>query len=215
MFFTDVTDNNNVSSPYCIAHVRPYSELQTDLAMNRTAQYNFLTPNLCDDGHDCGFTDVDFWLSQNLPMIMQSAAYKANGIIFITWDEGSNNSDGPIGFIAISQVAKKGYNNSVAYTHSSLLRTLQDIFKVYPYLNDAANAVSVQDLLTVNLTATPQTSQGPVPSSTSQQPSNGSSVPVIGILMVILLLLALMFVFYRVRMHRAKSVAKVGRIEVV
>src|SRR2546421_4032944 len=34
---------------YCIAHVRPFTELATDLANNTVASYNFITPNLTDD----------------------------------------------------------------------------------------------------------------------------------------------------------------------
>ena len=49
--------------------------------------------------------------------------------------------------IALSPRAKgHGYNNSIYYTHSSTLRTLQDIFGVRPYLGDAANAESLRDL---------------------------------------------------------------------
>ena len=55
IFFKDVTDNNNSNSAYCIAHMRPMTELARDLAHNTTARYNFLTPNLCNDMHDTCF----------------------------------------------------------------------------------------------------------------------------------------------------------------
>src|SRR4051794_13164487 len=52
IYFDDVTNNNNPDSAYCIAHVRPYSELTTDLQQNTQARYNFITPNLCNDMHN-------------------------------------------------------------------------------------------------------------------------------------------------------------------
>ncbi|MDQ2714685.1 MAG: alkaline phosphatase family protein [Chloroflexota bacterium] len=154
VFFDDVTNTNDPNSAYCIAHVRPYSELATDLQQNTQARYNFITPDLCNDMHDtCGpLNDAvkqgDTWLSQNLPPILNSQAYQSGGIVFITWDEGEGG-DGPIGMIVLSPVAKGGgYSNTIHYTHSSLLRTLQEIFGVTPLLGDAASATDLGDLFT-------------------------------------------------------------------
>src|ERR1700747_2870360 len=51
VFFDDVTGSNTPRDPYCMAHVRPYSELARDLSNNTVARYNFITPNLCNDMH--------------------------------------------------------------------------------------------------------------------------------------------------------------------
>lgn len=68
------------------------------------------------------------------------------------WDEGtagvfSGSDDGPIGMIVVSPFAKKGYSNSIAYTHSSTLRTFERIFDL-PYLRGAASAEDLSDLFT-------------------------------------------------------------------
>jgi hypothetical protein len=82
----------------------------------------------------------------NLPPILNSQAYKDGGIIFITWDEGEGG-DGPIGMIVLSPDAKgAGYSNSIHYTHSSTLRTLQEIFGVTPLLGGATTAIDLSDL---------------------------------------------------------------------
>lgn len=146
VFFRDLTDNNNPTSSYCIAHNRPFAELAGDLQRNTVARYNFITPNLCNDMHDCGITAGDRWLSQTLPLILGSRAYRDNGAIFITWDEGAHGSDGPIGMIVLSPLAKVNYANSIYYTHSSTLRTMQEIFGVRPFLRDAAKATDLNDL---------------------------------------------------------------------
>ena len=52
----------------------------------------------------------------------------------------------PIGLIAVSPFAKPGYSNEIAYTHSSLLRTVQDVFALRPYMRDAANVAGLDDL---------------------------------------------------------------------
>jgi hypothetical protein len=88
----------------------------------------------------------DVWLQNSVPAILNSAAYKNGGALFITWDEGEG-SDGPIGMIVLSPTAKgHGYHNAIGYTHSSTLRTLEEIFGLSPLLGDAANSTDLRDL---------------------------------------------------------------------
>jgi hypothetical protein len=152
-FFTDITG----SSTGCIAVMRPFTELSTDLDNKTVAHYNFITPNICNDMHDScppvsnPVQQGDTWLSLNVPKILQSDAYKNNGLLIITWDEGASSSDGPIGMIVLSPLAKGGgYHNALHYTHSSTVRTLQKIFGVGPLLGGAANALDLSDLFILN-----------------------------------------------------------------
>ena len=139
-----------MKDPGCIAHMRPFTELQNDLNMNHVARFNFITPNLCNDMHDsCGGNPIahgDAWLSVAVPEIMNSAVYRNNGLILIAWDEAAQG-DGPIGLIVLSPLAKgHGYANNKYYTHGSTLRTLEEIFRVSPLLRDAANQSNLSDL---------------------------------------------------------------------
>lgn len=152
VYFDDVTGNQNPNSAFCIAHVRPYTELAADLQNNNLASYNFITPNLCDDMHDScnggNIPDGDTWLSQNVPAILNSAAYQ-KGALFIAWDE-ADAGDGPVGMIVLSPFAKGGgYSNQIHYTHGSTLRTMQEIFGVLPFLGDAAKETDLRDLFRV------------------------------------------------------------------
>jgi hypothetical protein len=106
-------------------------------------------------GFDCPSltTDLialgDTWLSREIPKIMASAAFQDGGAIFITWDE-SEGGEYPIGMIVLSPLARGGgYSNDFPYTHSSTLRTMQEIFGVRPFLRDAANAQPLSDLFRV------------------------------------------------------------------
>ena len=143
VFFDDVTNTGSTTAARCLAHVRPFTELATDLAAGTVPHYNFITPNLCDDMHGAtGCTSAqtadeikagDTWLSTQIPAIMASSAYTDGGAIFITWDEGESNgvaNDNPIGMIVLSSVAKPGYSNSTYYDHSSMLKTTEEIFGV-------------------------------------------------------------------------------------
>jgi hypothetical protein len=150
VFFDDVTE----STADCTNHIRPYEELAADLAANTAARYNFITPNATNDMHHLAPGSLslekqsDDWLAREVPKILASPAYANNGALFIVWDEGDNEvSDGPIGLILLSPLAKgHGYANKIYYAHSSLLRTLQEIFGVEPLMGDAVNATDLSDL---------------------------------------------------------------------
>ena len=185
VYFDDVTGANNPNSAYCIAHVRPLTEMSSDLQSNSIANYIFISPNLCNDGHDSCPPDnnpvrqADDWLAANIPLIMGSAAYKS-GAIFITWDEGSSG-DGPIGLILLSPFAKGGgYSNSIHYTHGSLLRTVEEIFGVN-LLAGANTEKDLSDLFAVTkLTAAPGNLQvtlawNPIPGATAYNLKRGTA----------------------------------------
>jgi hypothetical protein len=153
VYFDDMTGTNNPNDTWGLTHIRPYAELAGDLTNNSVARYNFITPNLCDDGHDAclpqynSIQQTDDWLASEVPKILNSAAYSNLGALFITWDEGEGGTDGPIGMMLISPLARDGgYFNSIHYTHSSFVRTMQEIFGVSPWLGDAANASDLSDL---------------------------------------------------------------------
>jgi phosphatidylinositol-3-phosphatase len=79
VFFKDVSGNPpSTSNSYCISHASPLTTtiLANDLASGNVANYNFLTPNLCNDMHDCSITTGDTWLANTLPTIMNSNLYK-------------------------------------------------------------------------------------------------------------------------------------------
>ena len=157
VYFSDVNEGLSPSSPKCIEHVKPFYQMATDLANQTSAQYNFVMPNLCHQGHEfispCDLSEPadntlrgDTWLKQNVPVILNSAEYKKGGAVFIIWDEAEDSgafSDGPIGMFLLSPFAKGGgktaYSNSVHYDHSSTLKTLEEIFQVGPLLGAAGD----------------------------------------------------------------------------
>ena len=102
--------------------------------------------------HDGGPPAGDAFLALFVPLIMASPAYRNGGALFITWDEDDYGTpQQPIGMMVLSPFARGGgYQNSIYYTHSSTLRTFQNIFGLRPYLADAANATDLSDLFTIN-----------------------------------------------------------------
>jgi phosphatidylinositol-3-phosphatase len=80
----------------CEQHDVPLTQLPADLAKTRnTANFSFITPNLCHDGHDSpcangepgGLVSADAWLREWVPRITGSAAFKRDGLLLVTFDE--------------------------------------------------------------------------------------------------------------------------------
>lgn len=175
VFFTDTNggDNTTASNPLS-SHYAPLQQLAIDLANNTVADYNWITPDQYNDMHTAlknGFNGLtgdaaniaqgDNFLSQIIPMIMGSDAYKNHGAIIIWWDESesdgvaNDNADDfnhTIGEIVISSRVHSNVNglpyaSPVDFSHSSDLRTMQEIFGTGgPYLGDAVNATDLSDL---------------------------------------------------------------------
>lgn len=130
------------------ANVFPIAQLFTDLSNNAVGQFNYITPDQFNDAHSAlngGFTyqgthytgdqasvaQGDNFLSQVVPQIMASSAYQNNGAIVIWWDETEkgDTSSFAIPEIVISPLAKgNAYSNSIQYSHSSDIKTLEELF---------------------------------------------------------------------------------------
>jgi phosphatidylinositol-3-phosphatase len=101
--------------------------LISDLRANRLPRYSFITPDLCNDEHDCAIRVGDAWLARWVPKILASRAYRAGGTaLFITYDEGSD-SDNRVYTVVVSPTTRKGTVSHAAFTHYSLLKTQESL----------------------------------------------------------------------------------------
>ena len=171
VFFTDTAGgcNTNTSNPQRL-HYAPLQQLALDLQNDTVADYNWITPNQFNDQHTtltngyggpsgtvlkgdgARLAQGDNFLARIVPLLMASKAYKNHGIIVLWWDEseGGDSSAFTLPFIVISNdvhknVGGKPFASSVEYSHSSFLRTMQEIFGVdpdggFPWLGAAASA---------------------------------------------------------------------------
>jgi phospholipase C len=98
-----------------------------DLKRNKLRKYSFVTPNLCNDEHDCDVSTGDAWLRGWVPKIIQSAAYRKGGTaLFITYDEG-DGSDQRVYTVVVSPYTKAGTVSGARFTHYSQLRTTENL----------------------------------------------------------------------------------------
>lgn len=101
--------------------------LVTDLQKKRLRRYSFITPNLCNDEHDCGVSTGDAWLKVWVRKIVQSSSYRKGGTaLFITYDEGEG-SDQRVYTVVVSPYTKAGTVLSARFTHYSQLKTTENM----------------------------------------------------------------------------------------
>ncbi|HXA27988.1 MAG TPA: alkaline phosphatase family protein [Candidatus Angelobacter sp.] len=168
VYFHSIIDN----TPSCTANDVPLTAMRHDLqSVSTTPNFALISPNLCNDGHDvpCTGTDVagngagglvaiNDWLDVYVPMITGSPAFRQDGMLVVTFDEGlftskSNTSQGDTasccneptgpnttspgvsgpgggltGAVVLSPFATPGMTTTYPYNHYSLLRTVEDIF---------------------------------------------------------------------------------------
>jgi hypothetical protein len=209
MYFHSIIDAKS-----CDANVVNLTRLPDDLQQARTTpNLVFITPNLCNDGHDgagtgvagttCangqpgGLTSSDQFLRTWVPRILAAPAYRQDGLLIVTFDESSfvtpsvsknastgqttqtitypgqtccHQQPGPnlagtrpgtltvvntpslvvnlvmqgfggdrIGAVLLSPFIVPGSTSAKPYNHYSLLRSLEDIFRLDRHLGYAAD----------------------------------------------------------------------------
>jgi phospholipase C len=119
----------------------PFTQFTTDLHTDSMPEFVWITPNMCNDAHDCTLAAADLWLRNWVPRILETPTWKNDGVLFITFDEGdlsppnSDGSEGPGGHvvtIVASPLGKTGYRSTQIYNHYSLLRTIEDAWGLPP-----------------------------------------------------------------------------------
>ena len=92
-----------------------------------SAKFTFVTPDLCNDMHDCPVATGDAWLSAFMQTLIASPEYQAGGtVVFVTWDEG-NSASQHIATLVVSPYTAAGTISADFFDHYSLLRTTEEL----------------------------------------------------------------------------------------
>ena len=153
VYFHSIIDD----AGYCGEHIVPLDALRNDLAQaSSTPNLVFITPDLCHDGHDApclngekgGMVSADAFLRDWVPRITESPAFKQDGVLIITFDEGTDAKaccgeqplrggplpgqygpgGGRIGAVLLSPFIKPGTVSNTPYNHYATLRSMETWF---------------------------------------------------------------------------------------
>ena len=156
-----------IDSPSCQTNVVPLARLESDLrSLDHTANFSFITPNLCHDGHDqpCvngepgGLESANAFLSHWVPLITHSPGFRDGGLLVVIFDEAMGSDataccgevpgpnvtsagvrgpgGGHTGAVLLSPYIVPGTVSDVPYNHYAMLRSIEDIFGI-PHLGYA------------------------------------------------------------------------------
>lgn len=126
------------SAPSRCQKIVGFGALSADLRSGKLPTYAWISPNLCDDGHDCGVAGGDKFLARTTPTLLR--ALGPHGFLVITWDEGASNrgccggaaQGGHIATIVAGPDVRRGGRTSALVDHYGMLGTVEEALGLAP-----------------------------------------------------------------------------------
>ena len=126
----------------------PFTQFSADLGNGTLPDYSFVTPNLCNDAHDCTLDIADAWLKTNIDPLIKSSSFQ-NGLVIIVFDESGNDNThggGRVAWVAVSPAfSKPGFKSSTLYQHQSTLRLMMEGLGLTTFPGQAKNANNMSE----------------------------------------------------------------------
>jgi len=132
VYYSDI-----IGSPdRCRQHVVPFSQFEGDLNSSENfPDLVFISPNTCNDMHNCSVATGDLWLAKTVTTLLNSPIFtEQKSLLVVTWDESDHPSTNNIPLIFAGSYVKRGYRSVNQYNHLSLLKTIETAWKL-PHLN--------------------------------------------------------------------------------
>jgi PKD repeat protein len=186
IFYNSIGNN----ATRCTSHVVPANSggkglpddnLVKALGSTSTASnYMWLTPNLCNNMHNCSISRGDSYLSKIVPLILNSAIFKTQkAALFITFDEGYGRY--PTDYVYTvwaGPAVKTQYKSSTQYSHYSLTSTIGAAWGLQPLTAKDRGSPSMLEFFP---SPPPRPPRPPVPliasfTVTTANPDTGSTV---------------------------------------
>jgi hypothetical protein len=150
--FTNISTN-----PARCANITDFSHFDP-----AAADFELIIPNLCNDMHDCSVAAGDRFMAGFVPRILDSPAFQGSAL-FITFDEGTTSrGDQHVATIVIGPGVPAGMKSSIAHTHYSLLRSIEDTWGM-GCLDESCDANNLAEFFPAGAgsSSAPSSSQGP------------------------------------------------------
>jgi hypothetical protein len=132
-----------VRSPARCARLLGFQQLARDLRAGRLPTYVWISPNLCDDGHDCGVGAGDRFLARTVPALLRELG--PHGFVVLTWDEGTSDrgccgvaAGGHVATLVAGPDVRRGARVSTPVDHYGVLGSIEQALGL-PALGGAAD----------------------------------------------------------------------------
>ena len=126
------------NSPRRCRNLAGFAALTADLRRGALPTYAWVSPNLCDDTHDCAVGTGDRFLARLVPALLREIGPR--GFVVITWDEGSSGAGccggaaagGRIATIVAGPQVRRGARATAPVDHYGVLGTIEDALGLPP-----------------------------------------------------------------------------------
>jgi len=146
--FLEFSDINTASRCANFHSTQSSSDSEFVSALNNSpANFMWLTPNDCDNMHDCSVSTGDSYLAGLVPRILTSNLFVTQkAALFVVFDEG--NKDYPNDYVYgawAGSAVKTAYQSSNQYSHYSFLRTIEVNWNLPSLTSNDANAPAMTE----------------------------------------------------------------------
>jgi hypothetical protein len=121
---------NVQSDPKQCANVVDASGFQKDFRNGNLADFTFYTPDLDNDGHDTGVKFASMWMEREFSPLINNPVFASNVLLIVTFDEDDSMGDNHIYTVLFGQGVTPGSTSGERYNHYSILRTIEDAWKL-------------------------------------------------------------------------------------
>ena len=147
--------------PKVAQKIVPFTQFATDLKKGTLPNFSFVTPNLCNDAHDCSVGTADSWLKNNIAPLLANSQFQKDGLLIVTFDESfgpdTTNGGGRVEWVAIGPTVKRVYRSSRTYQHQSTLRLILKLLGITSYPGAAASAPDMSEFFKPSASESPST----------------------------------------------------------
>ena len=131
----------------------PFTQFASDLSSSKLPNYSFVTPNLCNDAHDCSFSIADTWLHNNIDPLIKSPLFMKDGLLIIVFDEsGGDNTHGGgrvVCALISGALSKKAFQSTTLYQHQNTLRLTLEGLGVKTLPGSASSAPAMWEFFNI------------------------------------------------------------------
>ena len=119
--------------------------LRNDLRNDTLPAFSFVTPNMCNDMHDCSVATGDAWLRSWMDVALASKSFTdGDTAIFVTFDEDNGTTGNLVDTIVVAPSTVPGTTSATRFDHYALLRTTEEMLRITTHLGYAATAPSMR-----------------------------------------------------------------------
>jgi Phosphoesterase family len=135
---------NIQKDPLRCAKIVEASALNSDAARGNLPDYSLYIPDQRNDGHHTGPAFADRWLAKAFGPRLKNSAFMKGLLFVVTFDEAEDNDpDNRVFTALVGDSVLSGSVSNTAYNHYSLLRTIEDVFRLGTLGQNDASAISI------------------------------------------------------------------------